>query len=100
MKDQQVSLINQPALAVDALELGYLFHFDLIDVLEELLSQTTPETYTGHRPPQKSYEQEIKNIEMFAFVVTIKRFPEPVYYKFALEQGILWLVSLHRDRKK
>ena len=96
----QVLLINQAALAVDALELEYSIEFELLAVLCELLESTNPDDYTGGRPPQRSYEDEISGMDLFAFVVKIDRFEVPVYYKFSLKENVLWLVSLHEDRKK
>jgi hypothetical protein len=66
--------------------------------LAGLLDETTPKHYTGARPPQRSYEQEIDGLELFAFVVDSKRFKCRVYLKFALTEGLFWLVSLHENR--
>lgn len=100
LQNDQVFIINQAALAADALELDYSIEFELLEVLNELLERTTPDHYSGSRPPQRSYEDEIIGLDLFAFVVEIDRFDDPVYYKFSISQDALWLVSLHRDRKK
>ena len=97
--NEQVFIINQAALAVDALELGYLIENELFEVLSELLEKTNPTHYTGGRPPQRSYEDAISGLDLFAFVVEIERFPQPVYFKFSVSEDALWLVSLHQDRK-
>ncbi|MEA2058994.1 MAG: hypothetical protein U9P10_00345 [Thermodesulfobacteriota bacterium] len=99
VKKGQVPLINQTPLAVDALELEYSITLDLLEVLTELLDKTDPSHYTGSRPPQRSYEDEISGLDLFAFVVEIERFSHPVYYKFSVSEDGLWLVSLHKDRK-
>ncbi len=52
VKNDLVFLINQTALAVDALELDYSIENDLLEVLNELVDQTDPTHYTGSRPPQ------------------------------------------------
>jgi len=95
----KVLLINQTALAVDALELEFSIEFELLEVLSELLDSTSPNDYSGSRPPKRSYEDEISGLDLFAFVVKIDRFPVPVYYKFSLTKDELWLVSLHKDKK-
>ncbi len=101
MEHGQVYFINQTALAVDALELDYSIDLELLDVLDELLRKTQPTDYSGSRPPQRSYEDDIAGIDLFAFVVEIGRFAQQqVYYKFSISQDALWLVSLHKDRKK
>ena len=94
----QVALLNQVSLAADAIELNYSIALELNDVLVELIEETTPAHYTGSRPPQRAYEQDIHGLELFAFTVEIKRFKCRVYFKLALAGGIFWLVSLHQDR--
>lgn len=96
----KVLLINQAALAVDALELKYSIEFELLEVLSELLESTNPDDYSGSRPPQRSYENEISGLDLFAFVVEVERFAGPVYYKFSIAQNTLWLVSLHKNMKE
>ena len=98
LKDGQVFLLNQAALAVDALELEYRIETELKEVLHELLENTTSGDYTGTRPPQRSYEQDISGLDLFAFTVRIDRFSEPVYFKFSISENVLWLVSLHKNR--
>jgi len=100
LNNGKVLLINQVALAVDALELEYSIELELLEVLSELLESTNPTDYSGSRPPKRSYEDEISGLDLFAFVVKIDRFSAPVYYKFSLAEKELWLVSLHKDRKK
>jgi hypothetical protein len=96
----RVALLNQVALAADAIEMDYSFAFELNAVLVDLLEETTPANYTGSGPPQRSYEIDIQGLELFAFTVESKRFKCRVYYKFALAEEIFWLVSLHRDWPK
>jgi hypothetical protein len=93
-----ISLLNQDIIAADAIELEYTIGTELIPILQELLDYTTPDHYAGSRPPQKSYEREIKGLDLFPFVADCHRLKCRVYYKFALVEGRLWLVSLHQDR--
>lgn len=94
----QVALLNQMALAADAIELDYSIKNELNAVLVKLLEETTPADYSGSRPPQRSYEQDIQGLELFAFKVDSKRFKCRVYLKFAMAGEVFWLVSLHPDR--
>ncbi|MEA3358854.1 MAG: hypothetical protein U9R17_05535 [Thermodesulfobacteriota bacterium] len=94
-----ISLLNQDIIAADAIELEYTIGTELIPVLKELLDYTTPGDYAGYMPPQKSYEREIKGLDLFPFVVDCHRLKCRIYYKFALIEGRLWLVSLHQDRR-
>lgn len=98
VRDGKVALLNQPALVADAIELEYVVEAELIKILSELLDETTPANYTGRRPPARSYVEDIKGLELFAFTVESRRFRCRVYYKFALAQDMMWLVSLHQDR--
>jgi len=93
-----ISLLHQDIIAADAIELEYSIETELIPVLKELLDDTTPVDYAGSRPPQKSYERKIEGLELFSFVADCRRFKCRIYYKFALAEGRVWLVSLHQDR--
>jgi len=95
---ESVLLIEQDAIAQDAIDLEYDIGDDLFDVLSELLDETSPKHYAGTRPPQRSYEREIEGLELFAFVVESSRFKCRIYYKFTLAEGAFWLLSLHQDR--
>ena len=94
----RLAILNQEVMAADALELAYLVKGELESVLSELLDLISPAHYVGTRPPQRSYEQAIKDLELFAFEVISPRFKSPIYFKFASSIGILWLVSLHKSR--
>ena len=94
LDDQEESIIS------DALELGYDVEDELLNILSDLLVQTKPENYQGRTPPDKSYEKKIKGFELFPFRVRISSFDCKIYYKFAIRDDDLWLVSLHKDRKK
>lgn len=98
VSEGEVLIVEQEVVAADALELEYLIETELLDVLQELLEETSPGHYAGTRPPQRSYEREIEGLELFAFVVESMRFKCRVYFKFALAEGFFWLVSLHQDR--
>ena len=98
VREERVALLNQLSLAADAIELDYSIDFELDTVLVGLLDELTPAHYTGSRPPQRSYEQDIQGLELFAFTVESQRFKCRVYLKFALDGDMFWLVSLHQDR--
>jgi hypothetical protein len=98
VRNANVFLIDQEAIAEDAIELGYDIGGELLDVLSELLSETSLTHYAGSRPPQRSYKEEIEGLELFAFVVDSTRSKCRVYFKFALVEESLWLVSLHPNR--
>ncbi len=98
VSEGRILIVEQEAVAADALELEYLIETELLGVLQELLEETSPGHYAGTRPPQRSYEREIEGLELFAFVVESMRFKCRVYFKFALAEGFFWLVSLHQDR--
>lgn len=93
-----IFLIDQDVIAEDATELGYDIGDELLAVLAELLEETSLTRYTGSYPPQRSYKEEIKGLELFPFVVDNRRFKCRIYFKFAITGGSFWLVSLHQDR--
>lgn len=94
----RILIVDPIVVAEDAIDLNYAIENELVDVLKELLDETDPHHYTGTRPPQRSYEKQIQGLELFAFSVESNRFNCKVYYKFAVIEGICWLVSLHQDR--
>lgn len=98
VQHENIYLIDQDVIAEDAIELDYDIGDELQQVLAELLDETAVHHYAGSRPPQKSYKQDIEGLELFAFVVESRRFASRVYFKFALIEESLWLVSLHQDR--
>jgi len=98
VQNGDVFLIDQDVIAEDAIELGYDIGSELLEVLTELLEETSLNHYAGFRPPQRSYKSEIEGLELFPFVVESPRFKCRLYFKFALNAGSLWLVSLHQDR--
>jgi len=98
VKNGKIFLIDQDVIAEDAIELGYDIGDELIEILAELLDETTMIHYAGSRPPQRAYKQEIKGLELFPFVIESRRFKCRIYFKFALFEESIWLVSLHQDR--
>jgi len=95
----RISSINPASIAADALELS-LDVEEIPDVLIELLGEITPGEYVGQSPPQRSYEDEIPQYELFPFKWESKRLGCTVYLKFAFREDWLYLVSLHEHRKE
>lgn len=100
LENERVFLIDQDVIAEDAIELGYDIGSELFEIVAELLEEAAPAHYAGSRPPQKSYKRDIEGLELFPFVVDSRRFKCRVYFKFAIAEGSLWLVSLHQGRPK
>jgi hypothetical protein len=96
--DGRIEIVDPISLAADAIELGYDITTELQVILDKLLNDISSDHYTGSRPPQKSYEAVIQNLELFAFVVESVMLENKVYLKFALSGGAVWLVSLHKNR--
>jgi hypothetical protein len=109
------TITGKVKLAKDALKGERLFYVDvdiiaadlsginrdmseLPDILNELLEKADYKNYTGTRPPQKSYEAEINGCELFAFTVESRLAGCTMYFKFTLQEDVLWLVSLHREK--
>lgn len=97
----RVSILDPNAILADSMELGYSFIPEFALIIQELLDLATPENYTGARPPQQSYEAEIKGAVLYAFVVESSQLNGiNIYFKFALYKDALVIVSLHEDRKE
>jgi hypothetical protein len=94
----EVMLFRPFLLAADAFDLGYNFS-EILNLLGELLEEINPKDYAGQYPPQRSYEDEIFQSELFPFAWMSKRLGCRVYMKVALKKGEMWLISLHQERK-
>lgn len=99
ISNDRIYLLEPHVIVIDALELGYEVN-KIMTVLSELLKDVTPRHYVGTYPPQKSYEEDILNYELFAFKIESKRFGCDVYVKYVLKDDHVWLVSFHQDRDK
>ena len=95
-----ISILNMLSLVADADEIGYVIEDDLDGLLMELLGKSCLDNYTGTRPPQKSYQQEVQGAELFAFAIEETSLNGPIYYKFSMVEDMMFLISLHRDRKE
>lgn len=93
-----IYLVEPDAIVIDAIQLGYDIETELNSILLELLKTAEPEHYAGTSPPQRSYEDEILDCELFAFKVPSNRFRCDIYVKYALKSSHFYLVSLHEDR--
>ena len=96
--ESRIYILDQEIIAADALEIGYLVK-DISNVLSDILNEITPSNYAGQRPPQRSYEDKIKGCEPFAFKSESILLGCEIYLKFALKEGLMWLVSFHQHRK-
>lgn len=97
VQSDQIQLVEPVVIVADAIELEYALT-ELQAVLLDLLTCAGPDHYTGNRPPARSYETSIRDLELWAFTVSIPRFEMPVYFKFTVKNGWFYLVSLHVDR--
>jgi hypothetical protein len=69
----------------------------LIELLEEIASIGPVECYAGTKPPQRSYEPEIKGLELWAYSWHSQRLSRPMYLKFALKKEWYVYVDCHTD---
>lgn len=99
VSQKKILIINLSAIMEDATELGYLMK-DLSSILCEVLDEIGPQNYVGRRPPEKSYEQEIQDLELFAFRWDSVLFGCKAYLKFVLNNDFLYVVSLHQHRQR
>ena len=90
-------ILKPSVIAIEALELGILFD-EMNPILVDLLSEIKPANYAGTYPPQRSYEDEISQSELFAFRWASHKLGCVTYLKFTVKEERLWLISLHQDR--
>ncbi len=96
-----VTILEPDVIIADAFELGYSFKKEFNSIVQELLNLITPDNYAGARPTLRSYEVEIQGAELFAFVAESTLLGGiTIYFKFALYNDTLVIVSLHKDRKE
>lgn len=93
-----MAFVNAKATREDLLDLDILME-DMPELLPRILEELEPRFYQGSRPPQKSYENLIRGCELYAFSWESRTFGCAMYFKFALKGDVLWIVSLHRDKK-
>ena len=74
VREGRVFILEQEPVAADAIELGYVVETELLEILREILDETSPGHYAGTRPPQRSYERQIEGLELFPFTVASARF--------------------------
>ena len=94
--ERKVVILDYEVVLADSFDLKFEMG-KIHEVLSEVLHEISPGEYAGTRPPQRSYEKEILDQDLYAFHGLSKRFGCRVYLKFALNQDRLWLISLHRD---
>jgi len=99
VSDGQYSFLNPVSVAADVLKLGCTIE-GISNILTNLLSEITPDDYAGSYPPQKSYESDILDSELFTFRWVSKHLGEIIYLKFAFKGQRMWIVSLHEDRRE
>ncbi len=96
-RQSKVEYINMDSLLADVFDLDLTFG-EVPSILVKLLEQVQPCDYRGHRPPQCSYETKIGGLELFPFTCDSAEIGKTVYFKFALKNDTLYLVSFHEDR--
>lgn len=94
----RISILEPFSFACDAIELGYEIN-EISETIVSLLDEITPDYYAGSRPPQRSYEDFIKGADLFAFEWQSRLLKADIYFKFAIRERQLWLVSLHKSRR-
>lgn len=64
-----IDILEPQVVLTDSFELGYSVQLEFKAIIEEILVLADFKNYAGSRPPQRSYETQIKGAELFAFVV-------------------------------
>ena len=83
-------------LKVSEQELPHL----LAEMLKEIQDAKPTECYAGNRPPLRSYEPEIQNLELWAYAWHSRHFNKQMYLKFAIKKQCYIHVRCHEDRQE
>jgi hypothetical protein len=70
----------------------------LIVLLEEIKAAGPVNCYAGTRPPQRSYEREIRDLELWAYHWQSRQLQKRMYIKFAIKKQCYIYVDCHEDR--
>jgi hypothetical protein len=92
-----IAFLDPDIIAADLLNLNCEIS-EVPEILTELLRKAVPDHYAGTRPPQRSYEEDLEGSELYAFKIESKHLGCLIYFKFALQEDFLWVVSFHEDR--
>jgi hypothetical protein len=69
----------------------------LIELFEEIRTIGPIDCYAGTKPPQRSHEPELADLELWAYCWHSERLGRRMYLKFALKKGYYIYVDCHRD---
>ena len=94
---KRIRVLDPDNILSDLLDIDYLIE-DLVKDLPAIFQEIKPGHYRGQSPPQKSCEKDIIGSDLFAFRWVSRVFGCEMNFNFAVREGILWIVSLHRDR--
>ena len=69
-------------------------------LLDELLKEDPVKHYAGARPPQPSYEPQLKNKELWAYVWDSSILSKTIYLKFCYKNNFYFHVDCHENQNK
>lgn len=98
LSKDHIFFIKKEAIVAELLNFDILID-EFSPILLNLLNEIAPGDYTGHRPPQPSYEDEIKDFELFVFEWKSEKLNREICLKFTIKDDLLWLVNFHEKRK-
>lgn len=102
IKEGRCQFGSQKHLAADLAELGVDRANQLWPLLQTFLAEIEQEgpisCYRGGRPPQRAYEPELKNLELWAYSWTSHCMGQEMYLKFAFKKGHYIHVDCHESR--
>lgn len=72
----------------------------LIELLNEIKTIGAVQCYAGDKPPQRSYEPELRGLELWAYAWHSERLGRRMYLKFALKKEWYIYVDCHPDNPR
>jgi hypothetical protein len=69
-------------------------------LLEELCQQKCDDCYAGRHPPEKSYEDNLKDLELWPYRWQSSLLSCEVYLKFCMRRDYFFFVDCHENRQQ
>jgi hypothetical protein len=99
LQNEDWQALSYDVLREDCEELGLCSQSEVYQALLSALEEVTVDDYIGSRPPKKGSRGCILNRELFEFCRHFEPLKRRIYFKFAVDEDQLFIVSFHRERK-
>jgi hypothetical protein len=91
--------LSYNAFLEDCIELGLCTQIEVSQALLSVIEEVEADDYVGSQPPRKGSRGCILNRELFEFCRYSEPLSQRIYFKFAVDEVQLFIVSFHKARK-